>query len=141
MPVIRFETKLFKIGSWTILRLPKTASAKLASRGQVMVVATIDGFKFRTALEPDGSGSHWFKVSTSLQNSASIVTGQEVTVTIEPTKELPEPIIPTDLMIALDASPRARTLWSVVTPMARWEWIRWIRATNRQGKRVLVESR
>jgi hypothetical protein len=33
MSTIRFEAKLFKIGSWTLLKLPKSASARLPSRG------------------------------------------------------------------------------------------------------------
>ena len=36
MPTIRFEVKLFKINSWTILRLPESASAKLPSRGELV---------------------------------------------------------------------------------------------------------
>jgi len=36
-----------------------------------------------------------------------------------------------NIAAALAADPQARTLWTAVTPMARWEWIRWIRATNR----------
>ena len=61
MSTIRFEAKLFKIGSWTLLRLPKSASAKLPSRGMTMVGGTINGFRFQAALEPDGKGSHWFR--------------------------------------------------------------------------------
>ncbi|MGA2625533.1 MAG: DUF1905 domain-containing protein [Candidatus Bathyarchaeia archaeon] len=59
MSTIRFEAKLFRIGSWTLLRLPKSASAKLASRGMTMVQGTIKGFRFQAALLPDGKGSHW----------------------------------------------------------------------------------
>jgi hypothetical protein len=50
---IRFSAKLFrpkateKIGSWTLLTLPKSASAKLPSRGMTMVEGTINGFPFR----------------------------------------------------------------------------------------------
>ena len=61
---IRFSAKLFrpkateKIGSWTLLTLPKNASAKLPSRGMTMVEGTINGFRFQAALEPDGKGSH-----------------------------------------------------------------------------------
>ena len=62
MPVIRFEAKLFSIDTWVILRLPIGASAKLPSRGQVMAKGTINDFQFQTALEPDGKGSHWFRV-------------------------------------------------------------------------------
>ena len=57
VPGIRFEAKLFKIGSWTLLKLPKSASAKLPSRGMTMVEGTINDFHFQAALDPDGKGS------------------------------------------------------------------------------------
>ena len=44
--MIHFKTKLLKIGSWTIVCLPKSASLKLPSRGMVAVKATIDGINF-----------------------------------------------------------------------------------------------
>ncbi|KKU82000.1 MAG: hypothetical protein UY09_C0025G0017 [Parcubacteria group bacterium GW2011_GWA2_47_8] len=62
MFTIRFKTTLFKIDLWTVLMLPKSASAKLPSRGMTMVEGTINGFRFQAALEPDGKGSHWFRV-------------------------------------------------------------------------------
>ena len=37
MPASRFEAMLSTIGPWTILRLPKEASAEMPSRGQIMV--------------------------------------------------------------------------------------------------------
>jgi hypothetical protein len=135
MSTIRFETKLFKIGSWTILRLPGEASAKLVSRGQTMVEGTINGFRFQTPLEPDGKWSHWFRVDNSLLGKAHAGAGDTVTLAIKPMKEWPEPDVPADLKRALAAAPQAHALWQNVTPMARWEWIRWIRATNRQETR------
>ena len=51
---ISFETELYKINSWTILRLPEDASAKLPSRGMTMVSGTMNGVPFKTMLEPDG---------------------------------------------------------------------------------------
>jgi hypothetical protein len=135
MPAVRFEAKLFKIGSWTILRLPGEASAKLPSRGQTMVKGTINDFRFQTPLEPDGNGSHWFKVGTSLRKSAGVEAGDTATLSIEPTKEWPEPNVPADLKIALDANPQAQTLWTRITPMARHEWIRWIGSTAQSETR------
>ncbi len=132
---IRFETKLFKIGSWTILRLPPAASVKLPSRGQTMVEGTINGFPFQTPLEPDGKRSHWFRVDDALLGSAHAGTGDTVTLAIEPMKDWPDPDVPADLERALAATPRANAVYRSVTPMARWEWIRWIRATNRQETR------
>jgi hypothetical protein len=135
MSAIRFEAKPYKIRSWTILRLPKDVSAKLPSRGQTMVKGTIKDFQFQTALEPDGTGSHWLNVDKDMQKSAGIKAGEVVTLAIEPTKEWPEPAIPADLQAALDANPQVETLWKRITPMARWEWIRWIGSTKQPETR------
>jgi len=136
MPAIHFKTKLFKINSWTILKLPKEASVKLPSRGQVMVTGTLNGFQIWTALEPDGAGSHWFRVDAHLQKSAKAAAGDTATLAIESTKEWPEPDIPADLQAALDSNARVQALWERITPMARWEWIRWIGATNKSETRA-----
>jgi hypothetical protein len=129
MPAIRFEAKPYKIGPWIILRLPKNVSEKLPSRGQTMVKGTINGFQFQTALEPDGNGAHWLNVDKNMQKSADVEAGDTATLSIEPTKEWPEPNVPADLKTALNANPQAQTLWARITPMARWEWIRWIGST------------
>jgi hypothetical protein len=130
MPIIKFKAAPYKIGTWTVLRLPKDASVQLPSRGQVMVKGTINGFPFETALEPDGDGSHWLDVDAGLQKSANVKVGDTATLAIESTKDWPEPVIPTDLKAALDANPPVQKLWKRITPMARWEWIRWINSTN-----------
>src|SRR3970040_2627576 len=97
MWTIRFEAKLFKIGSWTILRLPKSASAKLPSRGMTMVEGTINGFRFQAALKPDGKGSHWFRLDKTMREAAGANAGDTVMLAIEPVKEWPEPNVPADL--------------------------------------------
>ncbi|HKR81997.1 MAG TPA: YdeI/OmpD-associated family protein [Candidatus Saccharimonadales bacterium] len=135
LPTIRFTATLFKIGEWTILRLPKDASAKLPSRGQAMVEGAINGFHFQTPLEPDGDWSHWFKLNEALLANAKVAAGDTVTMECKPMKDWPEPDVPADLKRALAAAPRAYALWERVTPMAHWEWIRWIRSTNRQETR------
>lgn len=130
MSTNRFEATLSKIGSWTILRLPKSASAKLPSRGMVMVKGTINGFGFQAPLEPDGKGSHWFKVDKTMGKSAGANAGDTIKIEMEPVEEWPEPKIPADLKNALAAFPKAKTLWMDITPMARWDWIRWISSTK-----------
>jgi hypothetical protein len=135
MQQIHFESKLFNIGSWTILRLPLSASKKLPSRGQVMVEGTINESHFQTALEPDGKGGHWLRVDKTMGEAARAEEGDNVELAIEPSKVWPEPKVPEDLQSALKADPRARDLWMDVTPMARWDWIRWIGATKQQETR------
>jgi hypothetical protein len=135
MSTIRFEAKLDKIGSWTLLRLPKSASAKLPSRGMTMVAGTISGFRFQAALEPDGKGSHWFKLDKTMLKAIGADVGDTVMLEIEPVKEWPEPNVPADLKDALADVPQAHTLWMEITPMARWDWIRWIGSTKQPETR------
>ncbi|HXD09628.1 MAG TPA: YdeI/OmpD-associated family protein [Anaerolineales bacterium] len=135
MSTIRFQAKLFRIGSWTLLRLPKSASVKLPSRGMTMVRGTINDLRFQTALEPDGKGSHWFKLDNAMRKTVGADAGDTVTLAIEPVKEWPEPNVPADLKDALAVTPQARSLWMEITPGARWDWIRWIGSTKQAETR------
>jgi hypothetical protein len=138
---IRFEAKPVKIGSWLIIRLPKSASAKLPSRGMAMVKGTINGFYFQSALEPDGKGSHWFKIDKTMREASGVEVDDSVTLEIEPIKEWPEPKVPADLKKVLALDTTARNLWIDITPIARWDWIRWINATkNPETRRIRIDK-
>ncbi len=136
MSPILFETKLFKIHDWTILRLPEDASAKLPSRGMTMVKGEINSVPFKAMLEPDGkygpgqNPSHWYAPSKNLLDDAHAGSNDTVQVSLEPTKEWIEPEVPVDVKNALATSPKAQGLWDDITPMARWDWIRWVRAVK-----------
>jgi hypothetical protein len=117
VPTIRFDATLYTIANWTVLRLPEKASVKLPSRGQVAVQGTINGHGFQTVLEPDGYFGHWMRIEG-------------------------KPNVPQDLDTALAAAPhKIRELWKGITPMARWEWVRWVNATQNphtRKRRVVV---
>ena len=136
MPAIRFEAGTHEIGPSAIVILPEHVSAKLPSRGQVAARVAMNGHDFETVLEPDGRKGHWLKVAKEFQGAA----GNTVTITIEPTKDWPEPEIPRDFSTALADAPDIHDLWEHITPMARWEWVRWIQATrNPETRRRRVE--
>jgi hypothetical protein len=141
MSAICFDAKLYNIGSWTILRLPESASAKLPSRGMTMVKGTINGVPFKALLEPDGRygpgqrPSHWFAPDKKLLDDARAAAGDTVQVSLQTTKEWIEPEVPVDLKKALSSSPKAEALWNDITPLARWDWIRWIRAVKTRETR------
>jgi Bacteriocin-protection, YdeI or OmpD-Associated/Domain of unknown function (DUF1905) len=126
---IRFSAKLIRPkategpGSWTLLTLPKTASAKLPSRDMTMVEGTINGFPFRAALEPNGKGSHWLRVNRTMRDAAGADAVDTVTVEIARAGEEPEIRVPMDLRKALAAAPLAQAGWEDITPMARRDWI------------------
>lgn len=127
---IRFEGTLQAAGGRTIVRLPGAASRKLPSRGQVAVRGSINGHPFETVIEPDGDFGHWIRIEQRLRKIAGAGPGDRTTVEIEPVEQWPEPSIPQDLRMALSNAPREiQDLWRAITPMARWEWVRWVNAT------------
>src|SRR5499427_6033478 len=133
---IRFDGTLSAIDTSTVLRLPETVSKDLPSRGQVAVHGTINGVEFRTVLEPDGNSGHWMRVDDALQHAAGLSAGDTATLDIEMTKDWPEPSVPQDLATALVAAPqKIQNLWNEITPMARWEWVRWVNATKNADTR------
>jgi Domain of unknown function (DUF1905)/Bacteriocin-protection, YdeI or OmpD-Associated len=134
---IRFDATLSTIDTSTVLRLPETASKDLPSRGQVAVHGTINGVGFSTVLEPDGNSGHWMRVDDTLQHAAGISAGDMAAIDIEVTKDWPEPSVPPDLATALAAAPEhIQHLWDEITPMARWEWVRWVNSTNNRDTRT-----
>lgn len=136
MPAVRFEASVYAIDRSTVLRLPEAASKTLPSRGQVAVRGTINGHSFETVLEPDGSSGHWMRVDDALQQRVGIGPGDMAALDIETIKEWPEPLVPEDLQRALTAAPQTiRDLWQDITPMARWEWVRWVNATRNPATR------
>ena len=59
---------------------------------------------------------------------------------LTPTKAWPEPSVPDDLRAALDDATDLAETWDDITPMARWEWVRWVGATkNPQTRERRVE--
>jgi hypothetical protein len=106
-----------------MLTLPKNVSAKLPSRGTVMIEGVINSLPFRTALEPDGKGSHSLKVSQTMRAAADADAGETVTVEITRAGDEPEMRVPADLLKALGSDPRAQAAWADITPLARRDWI------------------
>ena len=133
---IRFEATLYSLEGQCILRLPEVASKKLPSRGQVAVHGTLQGCALQTVLEPDGDFGHWMRIDAALKKAAGIDSGDSVRVEVTPSQAWPEPSVPPDLKRALADAPQAiRELGEAITPMARWEWVRWVNATKNPATR------
>lgn len=132
---IEFSTQLEVINDRPILRLPADASAKLPSRGQVAAHGQVGGVDFATVIEPDGMRGHWVNVTEELSAQLS-ADADTVDVSLTPTKEWPETAIPDDFGAALDDAAGLTEVWAGLTPMARWEWVRWIQATKNADTRA-----
>jgi hypothetical protein len=135
---IRFTTDVIVLGERSIIRFPSEASAALPSRGQVAVTGVLNGKLFDAVVEPDGARGHWLSINGGLGEaasgdgaaSASLIEGDAVTVEIERNDAWPEPKVPSEFEVALAQTPAAAETWTDITPMARWEWVRWVTATR-----------
>lgn len=132
---IQFEAPILYINGHQIVRLPQEASARLPSRGQVAMVGTINGHGVATVIEPDGRRGHWMRLDRLATTPVS-QPEEWVVAQLRTAAEWPEPDIPADLQAALDDAPDVADMWNDVTPMARWEWVRWVQATKRAQTRA-----
>lgn len=105
-----------------------------------MVAGTANGSVFAVPLEPDGTGGHWFELDEELKQVLNVTEGMVIDVELEAIKEWPEPPVADDIVRALAQNQSAKALWDKVTPLARWDWVRWINSTgNAQTRQKRIE--
>jgi uncharacterized protein YdeI (YjbR/CyaY-like superfamily) len=75
-------------------------------------------------------------VDRKLGEAAGADADDVVTLEIALAAEEPEPDVPADLRKALTAVPKARALWSDITPIARRDWIHWITSVKQAETRA-----
>lgn len=138
---LTFSATPYVLNGQTIARLPAETSKALPSRGQVAVKGSVNGTSFVAVLEPDGDWGHWLRITEDLQK-AGVGANKEASFEISPTKEWPEPQVPDDFAKGLKEAPqKVKDKWADITPMARWEWIRWVNATgNNETRAVRIEK-
>jgi hypothetical protein len=143
--VIRFTARLSQpeatetTGSWN-LTLPKNASAKLPSRGRMMVEGTINSFPFRAALELNGKGSHGLRVNKTMRDAARADAGEAVTVEIMRTGEEPEIRVPMAQLSSVKR-PGNQHRCGQTTPTRRRERARGMPASRKRSRKTLLDYR
>jgi uncharacterized protein YdeI (YjbR/CyaY-like superfamily) len=76
------------------------------------------------------------RLDGKLQKSAGLSAGDTAKLEMESLKDWPEPNVPQDLQSAVASAPqKIQDLWREITPMARWEWVRWVNATSNPDTR------
>jgi hypothetical protein len=134
--VLSFAAEVEVVGSTALVRLPEDVSHQLPSRGQVAVHGTVDSQPVNTVIEPDGRRGHWMRLDAGGAAAGRVRAGDTLRIELAVDSEWPEPDVPEDLSSALAEAPASVTeLWDQITPMARWEWVRWVNATANPATR------
>lgn len=133
---VEFVAAVAVVNDQRLVRLPSPASAALPSRGQVAVSGMVGGTSFRTIVEPDGRRGHWIRLDDRIPGVSGIEADDEMHFVLAPLQQWPEPVVPHDLRRALDDAIDLHEIWQSITPMARWEWVRWVQATANPDTRA-----
>lgn len=112
--------------NWTIIRVPLDAAKAFGPRGQINVKGTINGFPFRTALFPTGTGGHILLVNKRMQKGAGVKTGASACFEIELDTEKRVPTIPEKLKRILAGDRAFRNWYDQLNPSTRNEVAKWI---------------
>jgi hypothetical protein len=100
--------------------VPEEISKALGARGQLRVLATIEGKTFRLSLAKYGE-RHWLGLRAEVREAIDKSTGDEVRVELKPDLEPREVSIPDELKAALDADPEAKGLFGSLSYSHRKE--------------------
>ena len=128
--MIKIKTKVLNINGIKVVRLDKETSLKLTTRGVAMIEGRINGNEFRTVLEPDGNGSHWFKLDKSLKETLDLNIGDIVNLEISQSENWIEPTPSNEWKSILSSEKLVNNTWIDISPLARWEFVRWMDSTN-----------
>ena len=97
-------------GNTTGFRVPDAVVAELGGGGRPKVVATINGYAWRTSIARMG-GEYWLGVSSANRSGAGVEAGQVLDVEVTLDTGVREVEVPADLAEALAADPAVKAFW------------------------------
>ncbi|WP_431710058.1 YdeI/OmpD-associated family protein [Glutamicibacter uratoxydans] len=125
------------IGECLILEFDEPSSQQLPSRGQV-AVELLSETEPRPVIviEPDGRRGHWLPLTDQASSLGVTGAAQHLEFRARTAANWPETSVPDDLHQALAAASDLTQTWESLTPMARWEWVRWVKSTKNAATRA-----
>jgi hypothetical protein len=121
-------------GAWCYLEVPFDVSEIWGTRGRVRVKGTINGFPFRTNIQPM-DGRHLLTFNRQLQAGAKAKPGDTVAVVMERDTEEWTIDPPAELARAFRRSKGAKSLWDKLAYTHRKEFAQWISDAKQEETR------
>jgi hypothetical protein len=127
MSIQKFKSKLEKVGSWTIVKVPFDAKKVFGSAGYTKIKGTIDNVSFNGfTLMPMGEGVHFFPVKSELRKTIGKESGDPVTITLQKDSQTAVMEVPAELKSAFKASREAKKVFDEYSPSMQREHCRYI---------------
>lgn len=112
---MKFRAELESSGKTTAgFGVPESIVEALGGGKHPKIVATVNGFTFRTSIASMG-GRYMFGVSADRRKEACVQAGEVYDVDVELDLEPREVDVPEDFAAALDQNPAARTFWDTLS--------------------------
>lgn len=120
--------------AWCFIAVPFNVAEVWGTRGRVAVKGAINGFSFRTNIQPMG-GRHLLTFNKTLQAGAKAKAGDMVSVVME--RDTEERIVepPAELAHAFRKSKEAKALWDKLAYTHRKEFAQWISGAKQEETR------
>jgi Domain of unknown function (DUF1905)/Bacteriocin-protection, YdeI or OmpD-Associated len=122
-------------GAWCFVAIPFDVAEVWETRGRVRVKGTINGFPFRSNIQPM-DGRHLLTFNRQLQAGAKAKPGDMVAVVIERDSEEWTVAPPAELARAFRQSKEARELWDKLAYTHRKEFAQWIGGAKQEETRA-----
>ena len=122
-------------GAWCFLAIPFDVAEVWETRGRVRVKGTINGFPFRTNIQPM-EGRHLLTFNKQLQAGAKAKPGDTVTVVMDRDTEEWTVAPPAEMAKAFRKSKAAKALWDKLAYTHRKEFAQWISGAKQEGTRT-----
>jgi hypothetical protein len=130
-----FEAILIRpegVGTWTYLNIPKQVSETFASKGQVKVKGTINGYGFKSTAMPRGDGTHYLVVGKGIRDQIHAAQGDIVEVTLELDPEERRIVIPESLAEAFASHPLSKAGFEKLAYSHQKAYVDWIMSAKKE---------
>jgi hypothetical protein len=121
-------------GAWCFVAIPFDVAEVWGTRGRVRVKGTINGFLFRSNIQPM-DGRHVLTLNKQLQAGAKAKPGDMVAIVMERDTEEWTVAPPAELAKAFRQSKEARAQWDKLAYTHRKEFAQWISGARQEETR------
>lgn len=109
---------------------------KTFGKKRVKIKATIEGEPYRGTLVRMGSPNHMLLVLKEIREKIGKSFGDEVVIELEEDLEPRQVDVPSDLKQALQANPKAQSIFSRLSYTHQREYVRWVTEAKRDHTRM-----